>query len=90
MLKPLQTLFEKAKDLIFARCLPLFAFKIILFDLGEEVNIILPEWKGSQKRVFKIYSNNVFGNGVFLKMSRFNHACKPNAEAFWNEENGHK
>jgi len=56
--------------------------------LGEEVNIILPEWKGSQKRVFKIYSNNAFGNGVFLKMSRFNHACKPNAEAFWNEETG--
>ena len=52
------------------------------------MNIILPEWKGSQKRVFKIYSNNAFSNGVFLKMSRFNHACKPNAEAFWNEDVG--
>ena len=39
-----------------------------------------------QRKIHNIYETNTFQNGVFLKMSRFNHACIPNAEYFWNEE----
>ena len=43
----------------------------------------------SQKKaliVWGIYETNSFLNGVCLKMSRFNHACKSNAQYFWNED----
>jgi len=36
--------------------------------------------------VCQIYSTNAFHNGVFLKMSRFNHSCVANAEYFWNDK----
>jgi len=37
-------------------------------------------------QVCSIFTTNTFNNGVFLKMSRFNHSCWPNAECFWNNE----
>jgi hypothetical protein len=39
-------------------------------------------------RVWQIRMTNSFHNGVCLKMSRFNHSCRPNAEYFWNRETG--
>eukprot|EP00090_Calanus_glacialis_P037900 TRINITY_DN6583_c0_g1_i1.p1 TRINITY_DN6583_c0_g1~~TRINITY_DN6583_c0_g1_i1.p1 ORF type:complete len:354 (-),score=64.48 TRINITY_DN6583_c0_g1_i1:239-1300(-) len=36
------------------------------------------------KKVARIYKTNTHHNGVCLKTSRFNHACRPNAECFWN------
>ena len=41
----------------------------------------------SQEKAFKVLSikdTNGFHNGVCLKMSRFNHSCRPNAQYFWN------
>jgi|ERR1712192_61226 len=35
-------------------------------------------------KVVAITATNGFGNGVCLKMSRFNHSCRPNAQFFWN------
>ena len=35
-------------------------------------------------QVYEIFDTNTFHNGVFLKMSRFNHSCIANAEYFWN------
>ena len=37
-------------------------------------------------QVYMIFDTNAFHNGVFLKMSRFNHSCVSNAEFFWNEK----
>ena len=31
-------------------------------------------------KIFNIYGSNAFLNGVYLKMSRLNHSCRPNAE----------
>ena len=42
--------------------------------------------KGKALKVWSIYKTNGFPNGVFLKMSRFNHSCRPNAEWLWNKE----
>ena len=39
-------------------------------------------------KVWQILETNSFHNGVFLKMSRFNHSCRANAEFFWNAETG--
>ena len=36
--------------------------------------------------VWGIYSTNGFHNGVCIKMSRFNHSCRPNAQYFWNDD----
>ena len=36
--------------------------------------------------VSQIFDTNAFHNGMFLKMSRFNHSCVSNAEYFWNEK----
>jgi len=36
--------------------------------------------------IWQIKLTNGFHNGVFLKMSRFNHSCWPNAEYFWNAD----
>ena len=50
-------------------------------------NITFPTLcKGKALKVWSIYKTNGFPNGVFLKMSRFNHSCRPNAEWLWNEE----
>ena len=41
----------------------------------------------TSKRAFEvwgIYTTNFFHNGVCIKMSRFNHSCRPNATYFWN------
>ena len=41
----------------------------------------------SQMRAFEVMAikiTNGFHNGVCLKMSRFNHSCRPNAQYFWN------
>jgi len=38
------------------------------------------------ENIFHIYGTNSFHNGIFIKMSRFNHSCIPNAEYFWNED----
>jgi len=38
------------------------------------------------KKVARIYKTNTHHNGVCLKTSRFNHACRPNAECFWNRD----
>ena len=35
-------------------------------------------------KVWGIYKTNTFTYGVYLKMSRFNHSCRPNAQYFWN------
>ena len=35
-------------------------------------------------RVVQIKETNTFHNGVFPKMSRFNHSCSASAEYFWN------
>ena len=35
-------------------------------------------------RVWEIMCTNAFHNGVYLKMSRFNHSCHSNTEHFWN------
>ena len=32
------------------------------------------------------FTTNSFHNGVCLKMSRFNHSCRSNAQYFWNED----
>lgn len=37
-------------------------------------------------KIWQIKLTNGFHNGVFLKMSRFNHSCWPNAEYFWNAD----
>ena len=37
-------------------------------------------------QILQIKLTNGFHNGVFLKMSRFNHSCWPNAEYFWNAD----
>ena len=39
-------------------------------------------------KVWQILETNSFHNGVFLKMSRFNHSCRANAEFFWNKVTG--
>ena len=36
--------------------------------------------------VSQIFNTNAFHNGLFLKMSRFNHSCVSNAEYLWNEK----
>ena len=36
--------------------------------------------------VYHIFETNAFHNGLFLKMSRFNHSCVSNAEYFWNDK----
>jgi len=36
--------------------------------------------------VIGIYITNCFDNGVGIKMSRFNHSCRSNAEYRWNEK----
>ena len=36
--------------------------------------------------VYHIFETNAFHNGLFLKMSRFNHSCVSNAEHFWNDK----
>ena len=38
--------------------------------------------------VWQILETNSFNNGVCLKISRFNHSCRPNAEFFWNHDTG--
>ena len=35
-------------------------------------------------RVWEIMQTNAFHNGVFLKISLFNHSCDANTEHFWN------
>ena len=43
----------------------------------------------SKEKAFKvwgIYKTNAGPKGVCLKVSRFNHSCRPNAEWFWNED----
>ena len=37
-------------------------------------------------QVYQIFDTNTFHKGVFLKMSRFNHSCVPNADYFWNDK----
>lgn len=37
-------------------------------------------------KILGIAETNSFQKGVFLKMSRFNHSCRPNAEYFWNKD----
>ena len=39
-----------------------------------------------KEKVWAINNTNGFSNGVYLKMSRFNHSCQPNTEHFWNDE----
>lgn len=36
--------------------------------------------------VWGIYKTNTFTDGVYLKMSRFNHSCRPNADIFGNQD----
>ena len=36
--------------------------------------------------VWGIFKTNTFTDGVYLKMSRFNHSCHPNAEIFGNQD----
>ena len=36
--------------------------------------------------VWAIHSTNGFHNGVCIKMSRFNHSCRPNAQYFWIDD----
>merc|ERR550517_220448 len=40
--------------------------------------------RGKAFEVWAIYTTNFFHNGVCIKMSRFNHSCRPNATYFWN------
>ena len=42
--------------------------------------------KEKATKVWAIFDTNHFPNGVCLKMSRFNHSCRPNAQRFWNED----
>ena len=37
-------------------------------------------------RVWQIWLTNAYDNGVFLRLSRFNHSCRPNTEYFWNTD----
>ena len=37
-------------------------------------------------KVSTIYDTNCFHNGVCIKMSRINHACRPSARYLWNED----
>jgi len=39
-------------------------------------------------KVWQILETNSFNNGVCLKISRLNHACRANAEYFWNRDTG--
>ena len=39
-------------------------------------------------KVWQILETNSFHNGVCLRMSRFNHSCRANAEYFWNHDTG--
>ena len=47
---------------------------LVLGDIDAETSV----------QVYEIFDTNTFHNGVFLKMSRFNHSCIANAEYFWN------
>lgn len=42
--------------------------------------------KQKAEKVWGILETNTFHNGVCLKMSRFNHSCRSNAQYFWNED----
>merc|ERR1711971_533323 len=42
--------------------------------------------RGRALEVWAIYTSNFFHNGVCIKMSRFNHSCRPNATYFWNTD----
>ena len=42
-------------------------------------------WEEAVK-VWQIWMSNAYEFGVFLKTSRFNHSCRPNAEYFWDED----
>jgi len=37
-------------------------------------------------KIIGIYATNCFENGVCIKMARFNHSCRSNAEHRWNEK----
>ena len=54
------------------------------FSTSEMTDII----GADPRKVIDIFETNHFRKGLFLKMSRFNHSCRPNAEYFWNEETG--
>jgi len=51
-----------------------------LTDMSEE----------TATRLWQIYETNSFPNGVFLKMSRLNHSCCPNAEFSWRQRTGRR
>jgi len=42
--------------------------------------------KETLTKVWQILETNSFNNGVCLKISRLNHACRANAEYFWNRD----
>lgn len=41
--------------------------------------------KDTAVKILQIKETNSFHNGVFLRMSRFNHSCTANAEHFWSQ-----
>ena len=41
-------------------------------------------------KVWQIFETNSFPNGVFLKVARFNHSCRPNAEFRWDQRAGRR
>ena len=70
-------------------------------DLNERDQAKINEWTQGLKenlvsfneerrkailKIIGIYATNCFENGVCIKMARFNHSCRSNAEHRWNEK----
>lgn len=51
-----------------------------LDTISAEVN------RETAMQVWQIWLTNAYDNGVFLRLSRFNHSCAPNTEYFWNTD----
>ena len=55
-------------------------------DFTKLENISKGLTKQKAWEVWGRFTTNSFHNGVCLKMSRFNHSCRSNAQYFWNED----
>ena len=55
-------------------------------DAGGDLDSISEVSRETALQVWQIWLTNAYDNGVFLKLSRFNHSCRPNTEYFWNTD----
>ena len=55
-------------------------------DAGGDLDSISEVSRETALQVWQVWLTNAYDNGVFLKLSRFNHSCRPNTEYFWNTD----